>query len=217
MYRTNVHRLQHISDRQCKQCRPYTLVAQNLCFYNKNITFTLTPTSRKHARQNPVLCGNQTIVNATQAYSYLREMDISKDSHCRRHRLTSCLPKHPNRKAHSGKYRTKRPQITYNKATARHATSCCALQAHSTATKARGTIWAVNSKPASNTPPPPQSLACRPGKRSYRPKIRKRSLQLLPHHIPVFCRCPTCLSVNESRPAARRIRRIFIRRDIKNS
>ena len=38
MYRNNVHRSQYISDRQCKQCRLISLVAQNLGFYNKKIT-----------------------------------------------------------------------------------------------------------------------------------------------------------------------------------
>ena len=179
-------------------------------------SFTLTPTSCKHARQNPVLSENQTTVNATQAYSYLREMDISKDSHRRRHRLTSCLPKHPNRKAHSGKYRTNVPKSLIIKQQHRTPPPVVPFKPHQQLQRPERPSGQStrNRRPA---PPPPQSLAYRPGKRSYRPKIRKRSLQFLPHHIPISCRCPACLSVNESRPAARRIRRIFIRRDIKNS
>ena len=165
-----------------------------------------------------MLSENQTTVDATQVYSYLREMDISKGSHCRRHRLTICLPKHPNRKAHNGKYRTNVPRSLTIKL--QHCTPppFAPFKPHQQQQRPEGpSRQSTQNRRQQHPPPPPRSLACRPGKRSYRPKIRKRSLQLLQHHIPVFCRCPACLSVNESRPTARRIRRVFIRQDTKNS
>ena len=165
-----------------------------------------------------MLFDNHTTVNATEAYSCLREMDISKDSHCRRHKLTSCLPKHPNRKAHSGKYRTHVPRSLIIKQ--QHCTPppVAPFKPHQQQQRPEGpSRQSTRNHCPTPPPPPPRSLSRRPGKRSYRPKIRKRAPQLLPHHIPVICRHSACLFVNESRPAARRICRIVIRRYIQRS
>ena len=210
----------YISYWRCKPCRHFPLVSQNLCSYNKNITFTLT-LKRLHTcttESSALFHVSPTTVNATQAYSYLREMDISKGSHCRHHRRTSRQSRATKPESINRKKIGQTSSRSYKTCTSKehHSLSCPSSPINSHEVH-REYLGCQQKTGEQQIPPPPVQWPAGHGKRATVPKYRTglgSSFHVTYLLSTAFLHAS--LSTN-LRPAARRVRRIIIRRYIKYS